>query len=249
MPCRLPDDAVNIISDFESPFRGVHPNTLLRLDCDEDYLVPEHNVRCTTNTTFSHINLPSCLPKNCIPPNDGSKRIKFGQITSHPLVPSIEVLLECDEGFKRNASVSKLTCISGRKFSADLNNICKAVPCPTDNVKILHGQLPQGQASLMPGELLDFDCNENYDKEDIRVYCKSGHILTGNIPKCLPRPCPETLIKNGRIDASPPNSKINIICNEGYKPSETDTGITCLSNQKYSSDILPYCVGKYVTIY
>lgn len=231
----MPPNSEDIKPSFvKDGVQFILPNLQIELICQPDFIVPSHNATCITNGTFSETPLPSCQAIRCT-----NQTISNGRITSQFLAPKTKVLIECDEGFKRDESAEEIFCISNSSFSGDLNSVCHAVRCDVSNIP----HALNSSFSAEPQQELNYNCHPNYEKKSQSVVCKSGHKFVDDVtPECTPKKCPEQRIENGKLLQAKPSEAITILCDDGYQV-EKEIVLTCISQDEIFPDHLPRCRG------
>ncbi|KAL5260508.1 hypothetical protein ACHWQZ_G010591 [Mnemiopsis leidyi] len=235
IPCPVPVTSGDIKPSFiKDGIQFILPNHRVELICQSDFVPPSHNATCITNGTFSETPLPSCQAIRCT-----NRTISNGRITSQFLAPKTKVLIECDEGFKRDES-AEILCISNSSFSGDFNSVCRAVRCDVSNIP----HALNLSYSAEPKQQLHYDCHPNYEKKLHPVICKSGHKFVNDVtPECTPKTCPERDIENGKLLQAEPREAITISCDDGYQVKK-EIMLTCISFDEYFPEQLPRCQEK-----
>lgn len=213
------------------------------IKCDDGFSLNNNvELTCITLDIFTPSTLPECIAGYC-------KKVDVlnGVITGPTpyISPGSKLMIQCKEGYVKQDDVV-ISCITDVQYTpADgVNNVCKAEPCPSVDIK--NGQATTGP--IQPGDVMRITCDTNYKiSSNATITCLSTTLFSpATLPTCQAQNCPARTIAHGQSPEVKPGQQYAVVCDDDYKLSDLTT-FTCISLNLYSpatSPTLPTCQAK-----
>ncbi|KAJ8297740.1 hypothetical protein KUTeg_024271 [Tegillarca granosa] len=147
----------------------------------------------------------------------------------------------CNNGYRKNTSITSLTCLITGQWDIQDNTICEEIKCPTS---ILNGSLLNCQGQI--GSSCNFVCDYGFQKKYgvSSMFCLATGYWTKRIDDvCVKITCP-TSISNGSLQNCQAHigSSCNFVCDYGFQKKNDISSIFCLATGVWTEIIDDVCV-------
>ena len=244
--CSRPHTPSNSNTFVLTPGQRFQYGETIVIGCKDGYELPApRELQCDHDGTWEGF-IPTCIISQCPGPEfDHGEIYGRGRRRLATFQTGVVASFRCDRGW-RLLGRSEVACLANKTWSSETPT-CEKVKCP--NIEIDYGQLlskPTDDGFFQYGMKTSFLCRDGYELTSNKTLsCEADGRWSGPLPACLRVTCQPPLIANGQ-PYSPQSryrfgDRVEVVCNEGYRPSDASLALTCQSDGTWSTNS-PSCL-------